>query len=101
MFDIIDFIPEGEENAISQAELAALLNCSKREVRALIFCARIEGALICSCPDAARGGYFRPRTNAEIRRFLAFCEHRINSTKQSIKGAKRFLRKGGFNDDVI
>ena len=97
MFDIVDFLPVGEENAVTMIELANMLNCSKREARALIYEARCKGAVICSSPDSAKGGYFLPKNNDEVRRFIMFAEHRINSTKEATRSAKKFLKKGGFS----
>lgn len=48
MKDIIEFIPYGKENAISQEDLSDVMRCDKRTVRALIFSARTKGAVICS-----------------------------------------------------
>lgn len=97
MFNVIDFLPVGEENAVTMTELANMLNCSKREARALIYEARCKGAVICSNPDSVKGGYFLPQNNDEIKRFIIFAEHRISSTKAAVKPAKRFLKRGGFN----
>ncbi|MBR6996155.1 MAG: hypothetical protein IKH96_09080 [Ruminococcus sp.] len=95
--NIVDFLPVGEENAITMTELAVLLGCSKREARALIFEARCRGAVICSTADPVKGGYYLPRTDDEIKRFLMFAQHRVNSTLEAIKSAKKFLKKGGFS----
>lgn len=82
-------------------DLAAMLNCNKREVRALIYEARCKGAVICSNPDGINGGYYLPKNNDEIKRYIMFSEHRINSTKEATRSAKKFLKKGGFNNDLI
>ena len=97
MFNIVDFLPVGEENAMTMTELANMMNCSKREARALIYEARCKGAVICSSPDGIKGGYFLPKNNDEIKRFIMFSEHRINATKEATKSAKKFLKKGGFS----
>jgi hypothetical protein len=97
--NIVDFLPVGEENAVTMAELAALLSCSKREARALIFEARCKGAVICSNPDGIKGGYYLPKNADEIKRFIMFAEHRINSTKAAVQPAKKFLKRGGFNGE--
>lgn len=97
--NIVDFLPVGEANAITMKELVFLLGCSKREARALIYEARCEGAVICSNPDSLKGGYFLPQNDDEVKRFIMFAEHRINSTKSAIKSAKKFLKEGGFNGE--
>ena len=97
MINIADFLPVGEENAITMTELAFRLGCSKREVRALVHAARCGGAVICSNPDSLKGGYYLPKNDDEVKRFLMFAEHRIESTKAAVQPAKRFLKRGGFN----
>ncbi len=97
MLNITNFLPVGEENAITMTELAFRLGCSKREVRALVHAARCEGAVICSSPGSAKGGYFLPKNNDEVRRFIMFAEHRINSAVEATRSAKKFLKKGGFS----
>ena len=94
--NIIDYIPVGEENAISQKELSVILNCSKREARAMIYEARCKGAVICSSPDSSNGGYYLPKDNQEIERFIMFQKHRISSTNEAIRSAENFLKKGGI-----
>lgn len=100
MIEIVDFLPCGAENAISQRELAKALSCSRREIRALIFDARRRGAVICSTADPICGGYFLPRNDDEVKRFIMFAEHRISSTKAATKAAKSFLKRGGFNGKI-
>ncbi|HOO05674.1 MAG TPA: hypothetical protein PLH83_04145 [Ruminococcus sp.] len=97
MKNIVDFLPCGHENAIKMAELAVLLSCSQREVRALINAARREGAVICSTCDSTTGGFFLPSSVDEIKRYVAFQQHRISSAKEAVRSAKKFLKNGGFS----
>lgn len=63
--DIMQFIPQGESNAISRKNLTALTGLNDRAVRECIEQARHRGEIICA---ATHGGYFQPDTIDEIER---------------------------------
>jgi len=96
--DIIDFLAHGEENATSMQEGADYYDESPRKFRARINEARRRGAVILSSPDKDCGGYFLPKDNAEIRRYLEFQQHRINSAKEAMRSAEKFLADGGIRE---
>lgn len=94
-FDIVDHIPEGIENAISQADLAALLQVSKRQIRSLVNEARRHGAVICSTCDGITGGYYLPNAPDEVKPYLRMQESRICSAAEAIKSCKEYMEKHG------
>lgn len=96
--NIVDFLEHGEENARSQRELSVRKGEPIRKIRAEIWEARIKGAVILSNPDKDSGGYYLPKNNEEVRRYIAFQQHRINSAKEAMKSAEEFLKRGGFNE---
>ena len=54
--NVLDFIPEGEQNAISARELSQLLHCHRRKITLAINHLRCNGEVICSNTH----GYYRP-----------------------------------------
>lgn len=73
------YIPDGQQNAISQRQLANVLQCSLREARLMVEQARRQGVPICSSCDAINGGYYMPQTKAEAKSYIFFQNHRIES----------------------
>ena len=73
------YIPDGQENAISQKQLAAVLQCSLRDVRLMVEQARRQGVPICSSCDGVHGGYFMPQSKAEAKNYIFMQNHRIES----------------------
>lgn len=100
MKDIINFIPYGKENAVSQTDLAIVLDCDKRTVRALIFGARIKGAAICSTCEGTAGGYYIPLSADEARPYVAMQESRINSAMLALKPVKDFITRCDIEGNV-
>ena len=91
MKDIIEFIPYGKENAISQEDLADVMHCGKRTVRALIFSARTKGAVICSTCEGTAGGYYIPLTANGARPYVAMQESRIKSAVLALNPVRDFI----------
>ncbi len=84
-FDIVNFIPDGFENAVSQKRLAAATNMSQREVRLAVDNARNQGTPICSSCDAEYGGYYMPVNKYEAQMYIHMQESRIASAKAALK----------------
>ncbi|MFT3952100.1 MAG: HTH domain-containing protein [Oscillospiraceae bacterium] len=95
MVNIIEYIPTGAENAVTQAELAAALHVDKRTVRQLIYTARQNGAVICSTPNNSDGGYYLPISPAEALPYVRFQQSRIKSAQSALGSAERYINKGG------
>lgn len=79
MLIIERYIPDGQQNAISQRQLAAVLQCSLRDVRLMVEQARRQGVPICSSCDAINGGYYMPQNKAEAKVYIFMQNHRIES----------------------
>jgi transcription initiation factor IIE alpha subunit len=92
---IIDFIPCGIENAISQDELATRAELDKRELRRVIHAARCAGAIICSTCDGPAGGYYIPASPDEARPYVLMQKSRIASARLAVKPVEDFMRPGG------
>lgn len=58
MQNIVDYIPTGQNNAVTADSLCAVLNMSRREVRKQISKAQENGAVILNMQDGR--GYFVP-----------------------------------------
>lgn len=76
---IEQYIPDGQQNAISQKQLAAVLRCSLRDVRLMVEVARRQGVPICSSCDGGHGGYYMPLTKPEARAYIQMQSSRIQS----------------------
>lgn len=86
--DITDFIPKGEQNAITARELAALLHCHWRDVTRSINYLRQHDDVICSC---ARG-YFLPVEETEVQRFVRTMKSRQRQIRLATVSAEKRLR---------
>ena len=86
-YNILDFIHDGEQNAVSMRELAVLLNTDQRKVRQMIEQARIAGTVIAGT-DA---GIFYPMTRDELREYVHRTQSRINTSIKTLEPAKRML----------
>jgi biotin operon repressor len=90
---IIDFIPEGQANAIPTKELIQKTGLSQRQVCAEIEKARAEGEVILS---KANGGYWLPDENKpeqtikELRLYIGFMDSR--NTFKTTASARKMLR---------
>lgn len=90
--DIIDFIPCGKKNAISNGELAILLNTDKRTARKIVYQARVKGANICStCEGDATAGYYIPLSVEEARPYQKMQRSRISSAEAALKPTEDFI----------
>lgn len=82
--NIVEFIPYGFENAVSQKQLADATNMSLREVRLAVENARNHKAPICSSCDGERGGYFMPTNKHEANLYIRMQQHRIESAQAAL-----------------
>lgn len=88
--NILDFIPSGEENAVSARDLAVLLHCHCRDITLSINYLRRKGAVICSC----QRGYFKPVESAEVSRFVRTMHSRLKQIKIATLSAEKYLSGG-------
>lgn len=94
--NLIEFIPVGRTNALPMRDLAAQLNVTSREVRALVQRERENGAPICS--DFENGGYYMPNDTAEAQRYYRTQSARIKTARAALNGVKKYLKGGGDDD---
>ena len=92
--DIMEFIPTGQENAITRRELRNTVKVSDRHLRELIEEAR-ESNVIINLSDGI--GYFQPLESELdlVERYLMQEVARINKIEKSIKYAR--FKFGGYN----
>jgi hypothetical protein len=88
--NIVDFIPLGEDNAVTRDELCQLTGLQDRFLREAISQARRNEAIL-----NFGKGYFRPRAN-EIGRVEVWCKQeraRAKSIFWSMKGANKLVKE--------
>lgn len=90
---IYDSLKVGEENGISQKDLARILNMNERQLREEVAKEREAGALICSSDR----GYYRAKNRAEIENTYNRLRSRALGTLAMLKPFAKRLNK----DDVI
>ena len=85
--EIINYIPVGETNAVSRAELVAISGFEDRKVRAMISKAREEHVIL-SLENGS--GYYQPTAEdyPELRKFINREESRAKSVFASLKMAR-------------
>ena len=89
--NIIDYIPDGINNAISLNDLAVILQADTRTVRQMVHNARKNGAVICSTCDNDNGGYYIPRDVAEAVPYYKQQLSRINSATAALQSVIDFI----------
>jgi len=88
---VMDYLPEGRENAISGKELVSLLGLSsKRQLQVLIAKERAHGALILSS-TIPPGGYYTSTDPAEVEAFVRMMESKAKKTFKVLKSARQYL----------
>jgi predicted HTH transcriptional regulator len=90
---IEQYIPKGEPNAITRAELAQLSGLPDRTVRREIADARKRGVCICNFQNGR--GYYRPTTYEEAYRFHKQETKRLAEISRADKAAVRFMLEFG------
>lgn len=87
--DIIDLIPYGMTNAISQNALATLCGTDRRTIRKAVELARRQGAPICS----DNSGYYFPADTEEARHYVRMQKHRIRTAAAVLKPVEKFIHE--------
>lgn len=95
MINIIDFIPQGHENAVKYDWLCKATGLSRREVRLLISNAR-KDHIILNMQDGK--GFFRPSENEEqlITKFYRQELHRNNEHMETLRPIQEFFYFNGI-----
>lgn len=92
VFNVINFLPFGRENALPMKELALRMGVDPRTARKLVYEARQRGAVICSmCSGDRSDGYFRPNTAEEAAVYVRMQKCRIKSAKAALKPVEDFV----------
>ena len=90
--NILDFLPTGEQNAISTKQLVALCGyTTARDLQSAIEVLRNRGEIICST-SRPPGGYYFPADEMELRRYVRTNRNRAINTLRSTNGAYRKLK---------
>ena len=94
---VYDSLKVGEENGISQKDLARILNMNERQLREEVAKEREAGALICSSDR----GYYRAKNRAEIENTYNRLRSRALGTLAMLKPfAERLKREDVINEQM-
>ena len=100
-YNVLDFIPVGQKNALPMSELTKRIGISQREARKAVFNARRKGAVICStCSGDSFDGYYFPTSVEVALPYVRLQESRIASAKIALRSAEEFVttvKAGGKN----
>ena len=91
--NIIDFIPLGRENAVSNRSLAVARVVDERTARLLVYKARTQGEPICSVCCGGKCGYYIPRNIEEAKVYLRQQKARLKSSRAALNGVVKFVRE--------
>ena len=93
--NILDYIHEGKEDAITREELRFLTELSDRTIRELIEQERRNGAIILNLQDGR--GYYRPAPDEmdDVRRQYKQNDRRAKSILVQQKYLRRTLKQAG------
>ena len=86
---ILDYIPRGQENAVSMADLAAAIGTDERTVRKIIEKARLEGAVIIG----DNSGYYKPASRQELEPYVHRIEKKARKILAAVGAGRRLLRE--------
>ena len=99
-FDILDYIPKGKKNAISNQKLQTIMNLDRRDIQRIIRAARLKGVVICGF-GGRNGGYFIPETLEEVIDYVRTAKRTIISIIEALEPAEAYIAKGGVTDEHI
>ena len=94
--NVLDFIPEGEQNAISARELSQILHCHRRKITLAINHLRCNGEVICSNTH----GYYRPACVQDAVRTYRHMTSRQREIARAAKSAKAYIQDHGGDVDA-
>ena len=101
MENILDFIPTGEENAISSENLMNLGGYkSIQDLQKHIELLRNQGHIICSATQPP-GGYFIHQNRQELAAFVRTLENRAGNTLRSLESARKALSEMESSEQAI
>jgi len=94
---IIDYIPHGHDNAVTNRELQDKLQITDRQVREYVEQARREGVIIINLQDGR--GYFQTDDIEYIERQYRQSRSRAMSILVQLKYLRRIMREHGLNPE--
>ena len=89
---ILDYIPEGRENAVSMRYLAIILNTDARTIRSMVHNARISGHVIIGDDS----GYFKPVYEEDLIRWISKETAALRSKNKALQSARNALTEGRY-----
>lgn len=93
--NLMDYIPVGEANAVSMAELAALLGVDTRIIRKTVNELRTNGEIICS----GNSGYWLPEEPTDSIRYYKRARSMALSILKTLRAVRGKLREAGIEAD--
>lgn len=87
--NLLDFIPHGEKNAISAAELSKLNGRSTRFNRQSVLILRKSGVPVCS----TERGYYLPENDSETRAYIHSQLSRIGNGYAALRPFRALLKR--------
>ena len=88
---VYELLGTGEENALSPGYLRNILHFSSvRALQKQIEIERAQGLVILSSTQSP-GGYYRPKSAVEVRKFMKTLHNRGVKTLAALKGARKLL----------
>lgn len=94
MIDLAEILPASRESAISMGDLAELLHCSRREVRAAVERARRHGLPVVSSCDPNGGGYWIASSAADATDYINAQRARAATAWTAIHALEAAFREG-------
>jgi biotin operon repressor len=88
---LLSVIGKGEDNAITQREITAMLGIGARETRLILERLRKSGVVICSSDH----GRFFPENIKELRAYINRVQSGVRSECIALASARRLLREWG------
>lgn len=85
---LLNIIPHGEANAVSQSEITALTGFTPRDTRLIVERLRKQGVVICG----SNAGRFIPETTDELKLYVKRTQSRIHTEKECLKSAINRLK---------
>lgn len=89
--NVLNYISEGSQNAITCKRLSELCNCNTRQITAQISQLRQKGYVILSSTQKDSKGYFLPANKGEVERFVLSMRSRIKRIKLASISAEQML----------
>ena len=91
--NLMNFLAEGEENAITTRALCTILGWNSREVTLCVNALRRSGKVICS----SERGYFLPADLSDVQHFYRQMQSRQREIAKAAQSARAYILEHGGN----